>query len=147
MATTNVKKKSGSNIGLIGASIVGLATAAYFFFGPKGKKNQKDAKAWTLKMKAEVIGELEKAKVMSEPVYHKIIDTVAAKYRKELKASPKEVQSLVNDLKDHWKIIGRSVETLKPVVKKEIKKVVKKGEPMMAAKTVKPKVKSKAKTN
>lgn len=127
MATKNARKKSGSSIGFIGASLVGLATAAYFFFGPKGKKNQKDAKAWTLKMKAEVIGELEKAKVMSEPVYHKIIDNVATKYRKELKDSPKEVQSLVNDLKDHWKIIGRSVETLKPVVKKEIKKIVKKG--------------------
>lgn len=145
MATTNKKNKSGANASLIGAGLVGLAAAAYFFFGPKGKKNQKDAKAWTLKMKAEVIEELEKAKVMSEPVYRQIIDKVAAKYQKELKASPKEVQSLVKDLKDHWKIIGRSAETLKPVVKKEITKIVKKGKSAVTAKTVKSKVKSKAK--
>ena len=146
MATTNEKKKSGSHAGLIGASLVGLATAAYFFFGPKGKKNQKEAKAWTLKMKAEVIEELEKAKVMSEPIYHEIIDKVAAKYKKELKASPKEVQSLVKDLKDHWKIFGRSVNTLKPVVKREINKITKKPvAKAKTAKTAKPKAKAKKK--
>ncbi len=122
MSTKNENKKSGSNVGLIGASIVGLAAAAYFFFGPKGKKNQEEVKVWALKMKEEVIKKMEQAKVISKPVYDKIVDTVAAKYKKELKASPKEVQSLVKDLKDHWKIIGRSVETLKPVVKKGINK-------------------------
>lgn len=145
--STNEKKKSGSKAGLIGASLVGLATAAYFFFGPKGKKNQKAAKAWTLKMKAEVIEELEKAKVMSEPIYHQIIDKVAAKYKKELKASPKEVQSLVKDLKDHWKIMNRSVNTLKPVVKREISKITKKPavtvKTTKTTKTVKPKAKKK----
>lgn len=122
MSTKNENKKSGSNVGLIGASIVGLAAAAYFFFGPKGKKNQEEVKVWALKMKEEVIKKMEQAKVISKPVYDKIVDAVAAKYKKELKASPKEVQSLVKDLKDHWKIIGRSVETLKPVVKKGINK-------------------------
>lgn len=145
MAKKNAKKHSaGGHAGFLGASLVGLATAAYFFLGPKGKKNQTAAKAWTLKMKAEVIEELEKAKVMSEPAYHKIIDAIAAKYRKALKSSPKEVQSLAKDLKDHWKIIGHSVETLKPVVKKEIKKIVKKGKPAVnTAKTVKAKSKRK----
>ncbi len=145
MSTTNAKKKSSSNVGLIGASIVGLAAAAYFFFGPKGKKNQEEVKAWALKMKAEVIKKMKEAKVMSEPVYNKIVDAVAAKYKKELKASPKEVQSLVKDLKDHWKIIGHYVETLKPVVKKGINKIAKKSGLKAVNKTAKPKTKSASK--
>lgn len=110
-----LKKKSNNNavgIAVLGASLAGLAAGAYFFFGPNGKKNQKNAKAWAIKMKGDVVEKLEAAKEVTEPIYHKIIDTVAKKYAKGSKATEKEIDELAKDLKKHWKSISA------PVVKK-----------------------------
>lgn len=41
--TTNNSNAIG--LAVIGASLAGLAGGAYFFLGPKGKKNQKHVKA------------------------------------------------------------------------------------------------------
>jgi len=108
---TIAKKQGGSNAAemiALGASLAGLAAGAYFFLGPKGKKNQKYAKAWAIKMKGDVIEKLETAREVSEPVYHQIIDSVAAKYEKGMKASREEVSELAQDLKKHWKTISNT---------------------------------------
>ena len=99
-ATTAVK------LAVLGATLAGAAAGAYFFLGPKGKKHQKDAKAWAIKMKADVIEKLEKAGAVSEPVYHSIVDAVAEKYNKAKKAGAPEITALAQDLKKHWKSIS-----------------------------------------
>ena len=122
-------KKNNSGVATVfalGASLASLAASAYFFLGPEAKKNQKYAKAWAIKMKGDVIGKLETAKEVSEPIYHKIIDTVAAKHEKIIKNGPKEVKELAKDLKKHWSTISEIVKT-KPVAPKLVaKKIVKK---------------------
>jgi len=121
-------KKSGSNVAtvaFIGASLAGLAATAYFFFGPKGKANQKHAKAWAIKMKGDVVEKLEMARDISEPVYHEIIDTVAKEYEKGKKASHDEISVLAKDLKKHWKTISKSARAVKADVMKATKKVKK----------------------
>ncbi len=90
----------------IGAGIASIATA-YFFLGPKGKNHQKQAKLWAIKMKADVVEKLEKVRDISEPAYHKIIDSVANKYEQKKKVGREEIQSLANDLKKHWKVISK----------------------------------------
>jgi hypothetical protein len=106
--TTN--KGSGVvKMAVLGASLAGLAASAYFFFGPNGKKNQKHAKSWAIKMKGDVVEKLEKAKEVSEPVYHQIIDTVATKYAKGAKISQVEIDELAKDLKKHWKTMSAVV--------------------------------------
>lgn len=104
--TTKGKSNSAGAIA-IGASLAGLAASAYFLLSKEGKKNQKYAKAWAIKMKGEVIEKLEKAREVSEPIYHQIIDTVSAKHEKIKKESAKEVQELAKDLKKHWATIGK----------------------------------------
>ncbi|HBI25347.1 MAG: hypothetical protein UT41_C0001G0544 [Candidatus Wolfebacteria bacterium GW2011_GWC2_39_22] len=134
------KKNAGSGVKMaaVGAGLAGLAATAYFFFGPKGVKNQKHAKAWAIKMKGDVVEKLEMAKEISEPVYAEIIDSVAATYAKGRKASAEEIIDLAKDLKKHWKTINssakatkkdavKSVKNVKAVVKKAVKKVAKKG--------------------
>ncbi len=113
-------------LAVIGASLAGLAATAYFFFGPKGKKHQKQAKAWAIKMKGDVVEKLENARDISEPVYHQIIDSVSATYVKGKKASQKEIKSLAQDLKAHWKTIGRLARVTKQDVVKSARKVAKK---------------------
>lgn len=122
-------KKSGSNAAemiVLGASLAGLAATAYFFLGPQGKKNQKHAKAWAIKMKADVIEKLETAREISEPVYHEIIDSVAAKYEKGMKASQEEISELARDLKKHWKTISNTARSAKRQTAKGAKKAAKK---------------------
>ncbi|MDO8481688.1 MAG: hypothetical protein Q7S75_01225 [bacterium] len=123
------KKTKGGNssavkLAVLGVSLAGLA-AAYFFLGPKGKKNQKHAKAWAIKMKGDVVEKLETARAISEPVYREIIDSVAARYEKEMVANNKEIRALAQDLKKHWKTISNRARAVKRDTVKGAKKVAK----------------------
>jgi hypothetical protein len=125
----NTKTKASPNVAalaFLGASLAGIAASTYFFFGPKGKQNQKHAKAWAIKMKGDVIEKLETAREISEPIYHEIIDSIAAKYEKGMKATSEEIKILSSDLKKHWKTISKSGKAIKPIVEKKAKKVAKK---------------------
>lgn len=126
-----MKKKKTNNssnaikLATIGASLAGLAATTYFFLGPKGKIHRKHAKAWAIKMKGDVIEKLERAHNVSEPLYHEIIDSVAAEYKKGMKAGHKEVNALAQDLKKHWKTISNSARAVKRDVVKSAKRAVK----------------------
>jgi hypothetical protein len=115
-----------ATLAFLGASLAGIAATAYFFFGPKGKKNQKHVKAWAIKMKGDVIEKLEMARDITEPVYHEIIETVAKEYKKGKKAGQIEVDELAKDLKKHWKTISKSAKAAKSDVMKGVKKAAKK---------------------
>jgi hypothetical protein len=110
---------------VIGASLAGLAATAYFFFGPKGKKRREHAKAWAIKMKGDVVEKLEKAREITEPIYHEIIDTVAKEYKKGKKASQPEIVALAEDLKKHWKSMSALAVAAKQEVAKGATQVVK----------------------
>jgi hypothetical protein len=123
------KKTNSSNaikLAVAGASVAAIAATAYFFFGPKGKKNQKHAKAWAIKMKGEVVEKLEKAREITEPIYQEIIETIAADYKKNKKASQEEIDELAIDLKKHWKTVSKLAITAKKDLVKNSSKVVKK---------------------
>ena len=116
-------KKNSSPL-VTGLGIAGLAAAAlvggYFFYGKDGKKHRKNIKAWSIKAKGEVLEKLEKAKDLSEDVFHTTIDTIASKYAKSKDVSEDEINLFVKDLKKHLKDIKKEVA---PVVKKTVKKV------------------------
>lgn len=117
----NQKTKETSNIlkyTTIGVSLASLAAGAYFFFGPKGKKHQKHAKAWVIKMKGDIIEKLESAKEVTEPIYHAIIDTVAADYKKKIKNSQGDMAEIVDDLKKQWKNLNKAVKSKTSLKKK-----------------------------
>jgi len=111
-----------ATLAFLGASLAGIAATAYFFFGPKGKKNQKHVKAWAIKMKGDVIEKLETARDITEPVYHEIIESVAKEYKKGKKAGQIEINELANDLKKHWKTISKSAQLVKKDILKDVKK-------------------------
>ena len=129
-----MKKKitnSSSNslkLAIISASLAGLAATTYFFLGPKGKKNQKHARAWAIRMKADVIEKLEMARDVSQSTYNEIIESVAAEYQKGKKASGNEINSLAKDLKKHWKTISRGAQIVKQDAKTNLKKIAKKAQ-------------------
>lgn len=120
------KKNEGSSAGTVmavGAGVVALAAASYFFFGPEGKKNRNNLKGWMVKMKGEIIEKMEDAKDMSEAAYEKIVDTVAAKYAKAGKISEAEIRLFAGILKQQWKGIVKA-HNKAAAVKGAAKKVV-----------------------
>lgn len=121
-----MKKSSGAKLSNVGIGLAGLAATAYFFLGPKGKKNQSNVKSWVIKMKGDVVEKLEQARDITEPVYQEIIDTVAARHKKVMKNNETEITELAQDLKKHWKAISAAAKTTKNDVVSDSKKIVKK---------------------
>ncbi len=112
MVNKNTEEKSDTlKYATIGVSLAGLAAGTYFFFGPKGKKHQKHAKAWVIKMKGDIIEKLESAKEVTEPIYHAIIDTVAADYMKKMKNGQEDVAEIIADLKKQWRTLSKAVKS------------------------------------
>lgn len=101
--------KAGTIIG-VGAGVAALGAAAYLLFGPNGKKNQKALKGWTVKMKGEIVEEFEKAKHITEPMYHEIIEKVQARYSKFQNVDKKELEKVVKEIKKNWKAIAKEAK-------------------------------------
>ncbi len=100
MATNNNSQKV-----LVGAGLAALAAGAYFFLGPDGKKHQKKMKGWMIKMKGDVLEQIENAREVTEPVYNEIIDSVATTYTAANKIPKSEILALAQDLKRHWRTL------------------------------------------
>ncbi len=128
MAIKKQVKKDSSSTGtavVVGAGVIALAAASYFFFGPEGKKNRHNLKGWMVKMKGEVIEKIENAEHMTEAAYEKIVDAVAVKYAKAGKISEAEIRLFATMLKQQWKGIVKS-HNKSAAVKKAVKTVTKK---------------------
>jgi hypothetical protein len=90
-----------------------LTAAAYVLFGPDGKKNQKKIRGWAVKMKGEMIEKFEEAKELTEPVYHKIIDNVEAKYAKLKGVDKAELEATVKEIRKHWDALKKETHRKK----------------------------------
>lgn len=112
------KSSLGAAVG-IGVGIAAATAAAYLIFGPEGKKNRKVITGWSVKMKGEIIEKFEKAKELTEPVYHQIVDEVSTKYSKLKNIDKEELESVVEELKSNWKKMAKeSKPKSKPKTKK-----------------------------
>jgi aminoglycoside phosphotransferase family enzyme len=115
------KKQTGVNakeMAMVGAGIAAIAAGAYFFFGPQGKKHQKQMKGWMVRMKGEVLEKIEGAKEMSEEAYNEIVNTVARTHELAGKIPKEEIMALATDLKKQWRSIKKNASGTKKVVKK-----------------------------
>ena len=67
---------------------------------------------------------LEKAKEISEPMYHKIITEASKKYKAVKGVKKEELEAMVGDMKKHWNTISKTVKSVaKPKPKaKSVKK-------------------------
>lgn len=95
----------------IGASVAAAGVAAYLLFGPEGKKNRKVVRGWAVKMKGEVIEKFEQAKEVTEPIYHKIVDQVSARYAKMKNVDQAELKAMVADMRKHWKAMSKGAKS------------------------------------
>lgn len=110
-------KKVGVGLGL--GALTAAAAGAYYFYGTKeGAKKRKKITSWMLKVKGEVLEELEKLEKVSEKEYHKIVNAAIKKYEKAKHVDKKELVALRADLKKHWKNIKKDIDTKTKTKKK-----------------------------
>jgi uncharacterized protein HemX len=97
---------SGKNKVALGMGAVALGAGvagAYYLLGPKAKIHQKKVLALTAKMKKDLTAKAKKVKDMTEPLYKKTVDTLAATYGKQYKAHEKDIKAFAKKLKAEWK--------------------------------------------
>ncbi len=107
------KKSSHHAAGAAGiGALLAAAAGAYFLYGSKdAAKNRKKITGWALKVKGEVLEQIEKAKSeLNEERYHEIIDKVERKYRALKEVENDELAEVVKDLKKHWKNIKKHID-------------------------------------
>ncbi|MDQ3076034.1 MAG: hypothetical protein M3Q34_02805 [bacterium] len=121
MAKVTNKKNNVGKVLAVGAGVAALSAAAYVLFGPEGKNNRKKIQGWAVKMKGEIIERMEESKELTESVYNQIVDEVSAKYAVAKGVTKEEVQSVVGELRKHWKMLVRDT---KPKVQGAKKKAV-----------------------
>lgn len=125
----------------VSAGIAALGAGAYYLLGPDAKKNQKKVGAWMDTAEKEISAVVTKAKKVSEPIYHGLVDGLVAKYAKQYNLKEKEITAFAKHLKSEWKG-AKAVATKKiaattkkvssaekAVVKKMVNKTVKKVAP------------------
>ena len=119
---TNKAVAVGGGLALAAALIAG----AYFLYGKDGAKNRKKVRSWMLKMKGEVLEQIENAPEISEALYGKLIEEVASRYKALKNVDPKELQDTIRELKGHWAKIKKQMTTKAKTAKKVVKATAKK---------------------
>lgn len=99
-----IKKNNTGKILAIGAGVVALTAASYFFLGPNGKKNRDKTRGWMIKMKGEVVEKLESMQNITKETYDAVVDTISNVYTAV--GGKTEVAKLSKELKSHWKAIS-----------------------------------------
>ena len=114
---------TGTVVGAGLAAIAAFAAAGYFLYGKDGAKNRKKVRGWMLKAKGEVLEGVEKLKDVTEEQYAAIVDKVSKKYAGVKNIDPAELETMVRELRGHWKNIKKSIT---PAPKKKVTKKVSK---------------------
>ena len=96
----------GASIAAVAATVAG----AYYLYGSKkGPQHRKAFKSWMLKMKAEVMDEIEQLKDLNEELYKAAVVKIANKYKTIKNIDPKKVMALAQRMKGHWKDIKKDL--------------------------------------
>ncbi|MFA5751166.1 MAG: hypothetical protein WCX79_03970 [Candidatus Paceibacterota bacterium] len=117
------KKSPLGKITAIGAGMALAGAGAYYFLGPDGKKHQKEAVKWSLKMQKEAEKKIKEIKNVSEPVYNEVVDTLKKIYQEKYINNKSEIDEWANKLKKEWK---KAEKKVKPKAKKNSPKKRKK---------------------
>ncbi len=131
-----IKKKgiSTGKVVAIGAGLATLGAGAYYFLGPNGTKNRKNAKVWMTSMKKEVEKKVALAQKVTAPVYHKIVDTISDTYSAQHKEHKGEIEAFANYLKLELKDLKSQAKPIQKVTKKIVKKATKKAKNILTKK-------------
>jgi len=108
---TKKKSSSGAGVGLLLATAAAAVAGSYFVYGKDAAKNRKKIHGWALKAKGEILEKLQKMKEVDEQAYHRVVDSVSARYSALKNVDRAELAQMVKELKGHWKSIVKQISS------------------------------------
>lgn len=144
---THMKKGQKQAIAVgAGLAAVAAAAAGVYMMTGKNAKNRKKVAKWVGDMQKDVVTELNKAGKASKATYHKVIDTAVKNYKGLKNVSTEELAMVAAELKGSWDNISAELnsasKTVRKVVPKAAKAVVKKVTSKSVTKKAAPKKKA-----
>jgi len=104
-----MKKSDKKGFNILATVALG-ALGAYFLYGTKeGESKIAKIKGWMLKMKGEVLEEIESLKELNEETYTAVVNSASKRYKALKNVDNKELEKVVKDLKKHWKDIKKKL--------------------------------------
>jgi len=105
-----------------GVGMAAIAAAgAYFLYGKQGAKKREMIAGWVLKMKGEVLENMENLKEIDRETYHGLVDETAARYGRVKRVSADELKHMTEELKGAWTHISKQL-TSKAEIKEPVTK-------------------------
>lgn len=93
-----------------GVGLAAIAAAgAYFLYGERGARNGKSISGWALKMKGEVLEQMESLKELDQETYHRLVDKTARRYGPGKRVSSCELKRVTEELKGAWPHISKQL--------------------------------------
>ncbi|MCX5795996.1 MAG: hypothetical protein NTY77_10915 [Elusimicrobia bacterium] len=90
---------------------VGLAAVAaagsYFLYGKRGPRIFRPIAGWSLKMKGEVLEQIEGRKEIDEQAYRRLVDDTARRYGRSRRVQASQLQRLTKELQGAWTHISK----------------------------------------
>ena len=105
----------------VGVGIAAATLGAYLLWGPGGQKRRRVVKGWMVKMKGEIIEQLENLEKVTEPVYRQVVDRVSTEYAKLKNVDKAELSAVVADLHQHWRELTKKAKPKPQAPKKKTK--------------------------
>ena len=107
------KKKSKHGVLKLGLGLstaaVATVASAYFIYKKSSPKTKAKMRGWALKMRGEVLEQLEELKEVNEKIYNVVIDEVSKRYIQAQHIDLKDIEEVAGELKSHWKGIARDL--------------------------------------
>src|SRR5580693_6930479 len=88
--------------GAVTAAAIAAAAGMYFFGGENGKKNKAKAKAWTLKVRKEIVKNAKIAKHLGKEEYQRLVEKAIKHYGAMEHMTAGEIAAAARDLKGEW---------------------------------------------
>jgi hypothetical protein len=88
----------------IGAGLLAMGTAGYYFFtSENSKKNRKIIASWANNLKRDVDKKIKVLKSLDKSAVANVIEKTAAAYKGSGGVSAKDLSAVVSELKKNWK--------------------------------------------
>lgn len=99
-----------ADVGIFAAGAAAAAAAGLFLYGKNAVSNRKAVRGWAIKMKGEVLDEIERMSKISGKDYQALIDKIARKYAGLAHVGKKDLARTAKELKGQWRHISARLE-------------------------------------
>lgn len=95
-----MKGLAAAGVTVTAASVAALG--AYLLYGRNGLRRRHKIRGWMLRMRADILDQLEGIRDLTQERYNQVVDQVADKYGRAEKIGHREMERINDELKRAW---------------------------------------------